>query len=91
VASRWQKQSEVWAQVAFYTGLGFVLPASAVAGYILGWGLDRWLHTAPWLSLASAFLGVAGGLVEILRVLTRAEKEQGDGSGNDRSAGPGSS
>ncbi len=84
--SSW-KQSNVWAQVAYYTGLGFVLPAGAVAGYVVGWLLDGWLHTAPWLSLVFAFLGAAGGLVEILRLLLRAEK---DASGDDSSARPGS-
>lgn len=83
-----QKPLSVWAQVAYYTGLGFILPAGAVAGYIVGWLLDRGLHTAPWLSMAGVFVGVGGAIVEILRVLTRAEKQQ-DGSGNDSSRGPG--
>ena len=82
-----QKPLSVWAQVAYYTGLGFILPAGAVAGYIIGWLLDRGLGTAPWLSLAGAFAGVAGAIVEILQVLTRAEKQQ-DASGNDSSGGP---
>lgn len=85
-----QKPLSVWAQVAYYTGLGFILPAGAIAGYILGWLLDGGLHTAPWLSLVGAFLGVAGAIVEILHVLTRAEKQQ-DGSGDDSSRGPGAS
>jgi len=90
VPSGGQKPLSVWAQVAYYTGLGFILPAGALAGYIIGWLLDRGLHTAPWLSMAGAFVGVAGGLIEILQLLARAEKQQ-DGSGNDPSSGPGSS
>jgi F0F1-type ATP synthase assembly protein I len=85
-----QKPLNVWAQVAYYTGLGFILPAGAVAGYLIGWLLHRGLHTEPWLSLAGAFVGVAAGLIEILRVLTRAEKQQ-DASGDDSSRGPGAS
>jgi len=73
--------------VAYYTSLGFILPAGAVAGYLGGWGLDRWLHTTPWLSLVLAFLGAAAGLIEVVRILLRAEK---DASGDNSSARPGS-
>ena len=84
-----RKPLSVWAQVGFYTSLGFILPAGVVGGYILGWALDRRLHTEPLLSLVMAGLGAAGALIEILRILTRAEK---DASGDDNSgSGPGAS
>jgi F0F1-type ATP synthase assembly protein I len=87
------KPRDVWTQVAFYSGLGFILPAGAVAGYVLGWLLDEWLHTSPVLAILMGFLGAGGGIVEILRILTREEKRasgnnSGSGSG---SAGPGAS
>ncbi|HLW78287.1 MAG TPA: AtpZ/AtpI family protein [Terriglobia bacterium] len=84
----WQKQSNVWAQVAYYAGLGFILPAGGVAGYVLGWLLDRWLHSTPWAALLGALGGAAAGLVEVLRVLKRAEDH---GSGDNSNAGTGSS
>jgi F0F1-type ATP synthase assembly protein I len=82
------KQSDVWAQVAYYTGLGFILPAGLAVGYALGWGLDRWLHTSPALAVVMAVAGAAGGFIELLRILARAER---DGSGNGSSGGPGAS
>jgi F0F1-type ATP synthase assembly protein I len=82
------RQSDIWAQVAYYTGLGFILPAGVVAGYILGWYVDRWLHTSPILAVALGFLGAAGGFIEILNLLKRAEKRAG---GNDSGTGPGQS
>ena len=36
-------------------GLEFALPA------FLGFGLDRWWNTSPWMTLAGAFLGLAIG------------------------------
>jgi F0F1-type ATP synthase assembly protein I len=76
----------LWAQVGFYTGLGFILPASVVGGFGLGWWLDRWLHTSPVFSLLMGVLGAVAGVAEILRILTRAEKrddrnQSSDGSG----------
>ncbi len=87
------KQSDVWAQVAFYSGLGFILPAGAVAGYVLGWLLDDWLHTGPVIAIVGAFLGAAGGVIEILRILTREEKraDRDNSKSGPGGAGPGAS
>jgi ATP synthase protein I len=79
------KQMSLWAQVGFYTSLGFILPAGALGGFGLGWWLDRWLHTSPVLALIMSLMGGAAGLIEILRILARAEKrydanESDDGS-----------
>lgn len=83
------KQSEMWAQVAFYTGLGFILPAGAVAGYFLGGLLDKWLHVGVALPVVMGFLGAAGGVVEVLRILTREEKRASRNDSNKRPDGPG--
>ncbi len=45
----------------------FSLFAAVVAGLILGWLLDRWLGTQPWLLLAGIVLGSAAGLYEFIR------------------------
>jgi F0F1-type ATP synthase assembly protein I len=84
------KQSDIWTQVAFYSGLGFILPAGAVAGYVLGWLLDDWLHTEPVLAIVMGFLGAAGGIVEVLRILTREEKRASRDNSNSKSGGTGS-
>ena len=80
-------QSDLWSQVAYYSALGFILPAAAVVGYGIGWGLDRWLHTPPILSVVFAMLGAAGGLIEILHMLKRAEVSA-SGKSSDARPGP---
>ena len=79
------KQSEILAQVGFYTGLGFIIPGAAVVGYALGSVVDGWVHTTHVFTLIFGFLGAAGGLVEILQILSRAEKRA---DGNNQDAGP---
>ncbi len=79
------KQMSLWAQVGFYTSLGFILPAGTVGGFGLGWWLDRWLHTSPVLALIMGLLGAAAGVMEILRILTRAEKRDDENQSNDGS------
>ena len=72
----------VWAQIGFYSSLGFIVPAGAVGGYIVGWALDGWLHTSPVLAIILTLLGVAGGIIEVLRILLRAERDaDGDSAG----------
>ncbi len=78
---------DLWGQVAYYASLGFILPAAAVAGYGIGWILDRWLHTAPVLSIVIAMLGTAGGFIEVLTILRRAEK-RADQDNADAGSGP---
>jgi len=80
------KRMSLWAQVGFYSSLGFILPAGAVGGLGLGWVLDRWLHTSPLFALILCLVGAGAGVMDILRILTRAEKrndtdESNDGSG----------
>jgi F0F1-type ATP synthase assembly protein I len=86
VIPRWAKQSDVWTQVAFYSSLGFILPASAAGGYAIGYLLDGWLHTSPVLGIVLGFAGAAGGVVEVLRILKRAEKRE---RRDDSKSGPG--
>lgn len=82
------KRTEFWALVAYYASLGFILPAGVVAGYLLGWYADRWLHTSPVLAVVLAFLGAVAGFIEVLRILQRAEKRA---EGNDINHRTGSS
>lgn len=83
VAPRLGKQADIWAQVAFYSGLGFIIPAGAVGGYFVGWLLATWLHAGQWLAVVTAFLGVAGGIVEVLQLLTREERKNANGNGSN--------
>ncbi len=45
----------------------FSLFASVVAGLIIGWLLDRWLGTNPWLLVTGIVLGAAAGFYEFIR------------------------
>lgn len=49
--------------------LPFTLVGPIAVGAAMGYFLDRWLHTRPWLTLILGALGFFAGLREVLRRL----------------------
>lgn len=47
--------------------VGAELLAALVVALAIGWGLDRWLGTAPWLMIAFFPLGAAAGVLNVWR------------------------
>jgi F0F1-type ATP synthase assembly protein I len=62
-----------WVQVGRYSQLALMLPAGVVVGWLLGSALDRWLHTS-WISIVGLFLGIAAGMIELIRTALRDTK-----------------
>jgi ATP synthase protein I len=54
-------------QFATAMELPFVLVGAVLLGGVLGYFLDRWLHTKPWLMLVFGALGFFGGVRDIIR------------------------
>jgi len=52
--------------------LPFTLVGPIAIGAAMGYFLDRWLHTKPWLALILGALGFFAGLREVLRRLPSA-------------------
>jgi F0F1-type ATP synthase assembly protein I len=67
------RKKNPWVQVGRYSQLAFMLPAGTVAGWLLGSLMDRWMHTS-WISVVGLLLGTAGGLVELIRQVSRDTK-----------------
>lgn len=52
-------------------GAAVSLFAAVVGGLIVGWLLDRWLGTSPWLLVVGLVLGAAAGFYEFIRATSR--------------------
>jgi len=56
-------------QTALAMELPFTLVGAVAFGGLLGFFLDKWLHTKPWLMLVFGALGFFAGVREVIRRL----------------------
>jgi len=68
-----------WGTRVTTIGLEFALPA------FLGFGLDRWWGTAPWMTVLGSFLGVGMGMLHVIRLAS--EPPDSPRRGQSRSGG----
>ena len=55
--------------------LGTELVAAVGVGTIIGFILDNWFDTKPWLIIIFFFLGTAAGISNVIRTANRMQKE----------------
>ena len=55
--------------------LGTELVAAVIVGTIIGFILDNWFGTKPWLIIIFFFLGAAAGMLNVIRAANKMQKE----------------
>lgn len=68
-----------WRGLGVVAGAGITLVVATAGGAILGYFLDRWLGSSPWLTLIGLGLGIVAGFRELVRTIKAAEREEGNG------------
>ena len=56
--------------------LGTELIAAVAVGTIIGFILDSWFDTKPWLIIIFFFLGAAAGMLNVFKAANRMQKEE---------------
>ena len=56
--------------------LGTELVAAVAVGTIIGFILDNWFGTKPWLIIIFFFLGAAAGMLNVIRAANKMQKEE---------------
>ena len=59
--------------------LGTELVAAVGVGTIIGFILDTWFGTKPWLIIIFFFLGSAAGMLNVIRTAKRMQKKEKEG------------
>ncbi len=55
--------------------LGTELVSAVAVGTIIGFLLDSWFDTKPWLIIIFFFLGAIAGMLNVIRTANRMQKE----------------
>jgi len=61
--------------MGFAFKLGTELVAAVAVGTIIGFILDSWFGTKPWLIIVFFFIGSAAGILNVIRAAKRMQKE----------------
>ena len=56
--------------------LGTELVAAVAVGTIIGFILDSWFDTKPWLIIIFFFLGAAAGMLNVIRTANKMQGEE---------------
>jgi len=65
-------------QIALAFQLPFTLVAPVVLGGAIGYFLDRWLHTKPYLMLVLGMAGVVAGIRDALKSASAQDKKNSE-------------
>lgn len=74
--------------LGFAFRIGVELVSALAVGVGIGWLLDYWLGTQPWLMLLFFVLGSAAGIMNVYRAVGQMGKA-GDGDAGGKIEGPG--
>jgi ATP synthase protein I len=64
-------EQNVNAKSSVVYGAVLSLALSIVSCLLVGWALDRWLGTSPWLIVAGVVLGSVAGFMQFIRLMSR--------------------
>ncbi|MBF0622357.1 MAG: AtpZ/AtpI family protein [Magnetococcales bacterium] len=62
--------------------LGSEMVSATLIGVGMGYGLDRWLETKPWLTILFLFFGIAAGFRNMYRAAVNSDSSNSNFSGN---------
>jgi len=65
-------------KLAELSSLGLMLPSSIAVGLLMGWLLDKYLHTHPWMLGIFTVLGIVSGFLSLIRGLKKMGIEKDD-------------
>lgn len=73
---------QLFRSLGFVSSLGISMVAASLIGLFIGYTLDGWWGTSPWMTLLWLGFGIAAGFRNIFILTRRALREQ-DGKNDD--------
>lgn len=78
-----EQRRQLIKSMGFLSGLGISMVASTIIGLAMGYYLDRWLGSNPWMTLIFLGIGIAAGFRNVYILTDRELKRQQAESSND--------
>ena len=79
---------QLFKSLGFLSSLGISMVAASFIGLAIGYYLDKWLGTSPWMTLIWLGFGIASGFRNIFILTRRAMREQEEEEQNQENDGP---
>lgn len=70
-----QDRRELFRELGKYSALGLELAIAVILGLAIGYYLDKWLGTGPWMTVIWMAIGFAAGLRSLFRAALRSGKD----------------
>jgi ATP synthase protein I len=83
-----EDRRELFKSLGFLSSVGICMVASILIGMAMGYYLDQWLGTAPWMLLIFLGFGIASGFRNIFILTKRELKRQRTQDAADKEAQP---
>ena len=74
-----EDKRKLYKKVGRYSAIGLEMGFAVAIGVAIGYFLDRFLHTSPWLTLIFLILGVIAGFRSLFSVMKTVEREERKG------------
>lgn len=78
-----QDRKQFFRELGRYSALGLEMAVSVLIGLAIGYYLDKWLGTGPWLTVLWIGIGFAAGVRSLYRAALRSGKALEE-NGKDR-------
>lgn len=72
----------VYRQLLNASNVGVALVSGMIVGGVMGYFLDKWLNTSPWLLFVFLFFGLIAGIKNAIHYMKKAGIEVGKPSSN---------
>ena len=82
------KDKNVRESIASASVVGLNLVSATFVGLFIGWWLDKWLDTKPWLLLTFLILGIAAGFKNVMvevKKIQKADAQDEQGGDDEKS------
>lgn len=71
-----EDKREFMRSLGILSSIGISMVAASIIGLFIGYSLDKWLGTTPWMTLIWLGIGIAAGFRNIFILTRRALRDQ---------------